>query len=156
MIPNPLYLMNPPAREIWEILDTTSPASILVSCCVVVPPHFLCHYFCVWLSLWGGCVWNFYIQHPRIALAAGGPTAGVVAFTSCLVRGNLASLWSSRPWNKQSLLIPLHPWVIPDNPGLIPSWFRGTPSWVSHTEPCQVNTDTVNFRVRHDLMVISK
>lgn len=32
--------------------------------------------------------------------------------------------------------------VIPDNPGLIPSWFRGTPSWVSHTEPCQVTADT--------------
>lgn len=83
----------------------------------------LCHYFnenclCGWVAV------DF--QHPKMAATADGAIVGAVA-SSCLVRGNLANVCSSRPWNMQPLLIPHHA-RIPNNPGLIPNWFQDTPS----------------------------
>lgn len=62
---------------------------------------------------------------------------------SIWLRGNLANRWPSRPWNRQSPLIPLQPTVIPDNPGLIPNCVRGIAAGASYWEPGQVTADSV-------------
>lgn len=84
IIPNPLYLMNPPAREIWEISDGSQTW------------HHLHHHhrwlLAFWHAIFSTCFCHSVCVHSvcvcvlynlRIAQVTGGSTVGVVMSASC-------------------------------------------------------------------------
>lgn len=64
IIPNPLYLMNPPAREIWEISDSGQPwhhhhRKLVVSCRVVFHHMFFSVILLACICPVGGCMFLY-------------------------------------------------------------------------------------------------